>query len=181
MSKKEEKTTKNKRRLFEKGEESRIRNYFVRLFGKYDFRNEKQFAVFVKLLLYALLILIEIFMLWQQISVWHTDYGKALFFSSLVCASSLALSEGLRLFVFKHGKKDILFSVVDVIFACFILFVAEGTYPLVIYIIILTELYIGASKFRTTILIFGLAMPVYAGCYTAKNLIIAELGFTEII
>ncbi len=45
----------NKRAAHERGDESRIRNYFVRLFGKYDFKNERQFNIFAKVLLYVLL------------------------------------------------------------------------------------------------------------------------------
>ena len=181
MTKKEEKNTKNKRRLFEKGEENRIRNYFVRLFGKYDFRNEKQFTIFAKVLLYVLLILVEVLMLWQQVGLWQTNKGRILFICLLSCTGALTVSEGLRLFVFKYGKKDVPFSILDVVFSCCILFLADGTHPITIYIIILSELYIGVSKFRSAIFIFCLAMPIYAGCYTAKNLVISGIGLTGIL
>lgn len=180
MSKKQERPEKNKRRLFEKGEENRIRNYFVRLFGKYDFRNETQFTVFAKLLLYILLILVEVLMLWQQMDMWRQENGQILFIALLSCTGGLTVFEGLRLFVFRHGKKDIPFSIINLLFACCILFLADGTHPITIYIIILSELYIGVSKFRSAIIIFCLAMPLYAGCYTAKNLVILDISRTDI-
>lgn len=176
-----EKDKKNKRRLFEKGDDKRIRSYFVRLFGKYDFRNEKQFILFSKVLLYVLLVLVEALMLWQQMKLWHTPNGKWVFFSLLGCVGGLTVLDGLRLFVFKHGKKDIPFSIANVVFACGILFLADGTYPITIYILMLSELYIGVSKFRSAVLIFCLAMPLYAGCYTAKDLVISNVGLTEIL
>ena len=176
-----QKNKKSKRRLFEIGEDNRIKSYFVRLFGKYDFRNESQFILFSKVLLYALLVLVEVLMLWQQMRVWQTENGKWVLISLLACTGGLTVSEGLRLFVFKHGKKDVPFSIANLVFACGILFLADGTHPITIYILILSELYIGVFKFRSAILIFCLAMPLYAGCYTAKNLVISDRGLTDIL
>ena len=180
MRKKETKTPKTKLRLFEKGEENRIKNYFVRLFGKYDFRNETQFTVFAKILLYVLLVLVEVLMLWQQAAIWNEKYGKIILIALLGCTGALTVSESLRLFVFKH-EKNTPFSVISLVFSCCILFLADGTHPITIYIIILSGLYIGVSNFRASLFILLLTMPIYAGCYTAKNLLLADLSLTDIL
>lgn len=177
---KEGKKAKNKLRFFEKGEENRIKNYFVRLFGKYDFRNETQFILFAKILLYVLLVLVEVLMIWQQTAIWNEKNGKIVLLALLGCTGALTVSESLRLFVFKH-EKNLPFSVISLISACCILFLANGTYAIVIYVVILSELYIGVSKFRSALLIFLLAMPIYTGCYIAKSMMLGDLGITDIL
>ena len=169
--------SKNKLRLWEKGE---IKNYFVRLFGKYDFRNEQQFLVFAKWLLYILLILVEVMLFWQQSYKWRTAEGRIANFILVGFEVLLLLSEGLKFFVFKNGHRQTVFFVTNVIAACVILFCSEGTYPIIIYIVILSELYIGAEKFSRSLLVFTLAMPIYAICYAAKRIAWLEIGFSDI-
>lgn len=181
MSKTNKQQVNTKRAANEKGEDKRIRNYFVRLFGNYDFRDEKQFILFSKVLLYVLLVLVEVLMLWQQMRLWGKPYGAILYIGLLACSGGLALSEGLLLFVFRQSGKDAFFFVLNVICSCCILFVADGTHPIIIYIIILSELYIGVPNLRASLLIFGSAVPLYAGCYTAKHLVISDSGLTEIL
>ena len=98
-----EAASKNKLRFWDKGE---FRNYFVRLFGKYDFRNEKQFLVFAKWLLYVLLILIEVLLFWQQWDNWKTNEGAITNSILLGFELLLLLSEGLKFFVFKDDKTE---------------------------------------------------------------------------
>ena len=171
----------NKRAAHERGDESRIRNYFVRLFGKYDFKNERQFNIFAKVLLYVLLVLVTVLMLWQQMHIWDKAYGGILYLILASSSGGLALSEGVRLFVFKQNRKATFFSILNVLCTCCILFIADGTHPITIYIIILTELYISVPNIRSALTVLGLAVPLYAGCYTAKNLVISDLGLTEIL
>ena len=181
MPNKKREKINNKRAAHERGDENRFRNYFVRLFGKYDFKNERQFILFSKVLLYVLMVLVIVLMLWQQMYIWNRAYGGILYMILVACSGGLALSEGLQLFVFKQKRKSAFFSILDVLCVCCILFIADGTHPITIYIIILTELYISVPNIRAALIIFGLAVPLYAGCYTAKNLLISDLGFTEII
>ena len=178
-AKKEQLHTKSKAQ--EKGEEKRFRNYFLRLFGHYDFRNERQFVLFFKVLLYVLLVLVEVLMLWQQMRFWEKSYGGILYIALLACSGGLALSKSLQLFAFRQRGKDVIFSVINMLCSCCILFIADGTHPITIYIIILSELYIGAPNLRASFTIFGAVVPLYAGCYTAKQLVISEAGLTEIL
>jgi signal transduction histidine kinase len=170
-------TSKNKLRFWDKEE---FRNYFVRLFGKYDFRNEEQFLSFAKWLLYSLLILVEILLFWQQWYKWGTKEGRITNIILLGFEGTLLLSEGLKFFVFQNGHRQTAFFVTNVISACIILFCSKGTYPIIIYIVILSELYIGARKFSQSLLVFTLAMPIYAVCYTAKQLTWLDIGLPEI-
>lgn len=151
----------------------------MRLFGKYDFRNEAQFTGFAKTLLYLLLLLVEVLTIWQQTRLLNEKYGNVLFLALLSCVGSLTVSETLRLFVFK-SRKNTWLSVVSLLFSCGILFLADGTYPIVVYIIILSGLYIGVDNFRAAIFTFLFTMPLYVGCYTAK-MFLAEFGLTKLL
>ena len=91
---------KTKLRFWEK--KGDFKNYFVRLFGKYDFRNEDQFLVFAKWLLYVLLIFVEILLFWQQWDRWDTKNGAVTNFILLGFEGLLLLSEGLKFFVFQN-------------------------------------------------------------------------------
>lgn len=170
-----------KRKGKDRAEESNwIRNSFVRLFGKYDFRDEKQFVFFAKWLLYALLILVEVLMLWKQLGNFGTKRGKITLFALIGFETMLTISEGLKLFVFKNGKKEIPFFIVNILAACGTLFVAEGAYPMIVFIVILSELYIGARKTSQSFLVFCLGVPIYALCYTAKRFTWAEVQLVDI-
>ncbi len=171
-------TPSKAKRLWDKGE---IRNYFVRLFGKYDFRNEKQFLFFAKWLMYIALVLIEIMLLWQQADQWGSREGKIANVILISFCATLLLSEGLRLFAFKGGKSQIVFSVVNVVAACMILFCADGVYPIIIYMLILSELYVGVEKLSGALLIFVLAMPIYAFCYATKRFTWQDMRLVAIL
>lgn len=171
---------KSRFRLWDKGEDNKIRNYFLRVFGKYDFRDEAQFSAFTRWLLYTLLILVEVMMLWEHSGYWKTESGKL----SMVFLTSfqgvLTVSEGVKLFAVKRGKRTIPLIILNVIAACGILFFAEGTYTTIIFVLILSELYISVEKARTALLIFCLSMPLYATCYALKRITWVEMEFVMI-
>ncbi len=145
----------------ERGES--IRAYFVRLFGKYDFRNEKQFLYFGKWLTFILLLLVESLALLQCLDGIHRNGGWGHFFGLLSVVAVLSLSMGLQLFAIK-GRWRILFYVVDTLAACAFLYFAGGIYPLVIYMLVLTQFYFEMQRPRegVMLLIFGILLYMLA-------------------
>ena len=51
-----------------KSEKGTWRNYFLRILGKYNFRDEKQFVRFAKWLIFIVLVVVEIFTVLQHIN-----------------------------------------------------------------------------------------------------------------
>ena len=64
------KTDRNNRK--ERGEDGKIRAYFERLFSKYDVRNEQQFALFGKWLIFILLLIVQSLLLLQHFDMFFS-------------------------------------------------------------------------------------------------------------
>ena len=174
---KEEKTTKetqgkpsapNGTEKPKHAEEKSLRAYFVRLFGKYDFRNEGQFISFCKWLLYILLLLVEGLVIWQQLTT-AIDSGKwGMFVALLIVVAVLTLSEALMLFAVPRSRGKIVFYIFDALAACCFLLFTSDFYAVVVYALVLTEFYISAEKNKLSVLVFCLSLPVYAVCYALR-------------
>ncbi len=156
-------------RKTERGEENRIRAYFVRLFGKYDFRNEKQFLYFGKWLVFILLLLVEALALLRTLDGF---YGKGGWGNFAVCIGIIALltvSSALHLFAVK-GRWKICFYIVDMTAACaFLNFGGEGIYPLVLYMLILTQFYFETTHTKNSVLLLVVGILVYVLAYGVQT------------
>lgn len=152
-----------------KWEELSIRNYFVRLFGKYDFRNEQHFLYFGKWMVLLLLLSVELWMMLHHFDGFFKVGQRLETISLSVGVLVLTVSEICQLFVVKSGKGRMFFYVIDAIVACSFVFFAGGTYPLIIYMLVLTEFYIGVEKTRFSFTVFLCSMPLYAFCYGVQG------------
>ena len=145
-----------------------IRNSFVRLFGKIQFKNEGQFLFFGKWMVLLLLFIIETLMIFRNFYLFTTPSTRYKFILLLIFAGGLMASEILHFFVFPSSKSRILFYITDAVSACILLFFADGVNPLILFMLVLTEFYIGTEKTRVSFLVFGLSLPVYAVLYTLR-------------
>lgn len=151
-----------------RGEESRLRAYFVRLFGKYDFRNEGQFIFFGKWLIFILLLFVELLTVLQQIDGFPDNGGWGNFIALLVVIFVLTVSEALDLFAVKKNKAKVVFYIFEAASACCLLFFTVGTYPIIVYMLVLTEFYISAEKTKPSLWLFFMSVPLYAVCYGSQ-------------
>ena len=152
----------------DKWEDNPIRTYFVHLFGKINFRNEAQFLAFGKWLVFIVLMVVEALMLVQSIDDYKGDgaWVKLVVLLSLVAV--LTASEAVQIFAVR-GKAKFVFYSIDAVAACFCLFFAHGTFPLVLYMLVLTQFYISAEKFRFSIIVFAVSMPLYAVIFGSRG------------
>ncbi len=166
----------------ERKDENPIRSYFVRLFGKINFRNEAQFLYFGKWLVFLVLITVEVLMILQQTDEFKAEKGWIKLVVLLSLATILTASEGVQLFAVR-GKARFVFYSIDAVAACCCLFFAYGTYPLILYMLVLTQFYIGAENFRSSVIVFGVSMPLYAIIYGMQGdlLKIGEEGFFNVL
>ena len=152
----------------EKGEEGRLRAYFVRLFGKYDFRNERQFIFFGKWLIFLVLVVVELIIFIEQLNDFiEQRCSLGAFIGLLAIEGFLTMSESLKLFVVRRDGR-IVFHVFAALSACGMMFVTNGAYPLVIYLLLLTEFYLNTERSRLSLLMMLVAIPLYAVCYAAQ-------------
>ena len=145
--------------------EGPIRDYFVRLFGKFRFRDEAQFLRFAKWLIFIVLIVVEALMILNAADRFRGAQGETRFVVVFSLVAVLTASEALKLFVLKEGKTRFIFYVIDAIVACGCVFFVGGTYPLLIYMLVLTQYYISAEKSVLSVWVFCGSMPLYALCY----------------
>lgn len=149
-------------------ERTPLRAYFLRLFGKYDIRNEQHFVFIGKWLIFIVLLFIELLILLQHLNQIVSGGSLKMLAAVLVVEVFLTLSETLTLFVVKNKKARRVFYVLDALAACCFLFVTDGTYPIIVYMLVLTEFYIGSERTFPSVLLLCISIPLYAASYALK-------------
>ncbi len=159
---------KSERNKMEKRGEG-IKAYFVRLFGKYDFRNERHFLYFVKWLSFILLMTVETVILLEGIgeALLSKKWGNFILTAGVVGA--LTLSMALHLFIVKGIKGKMPFYVFDFISACAFLFFVDGVYPFMLYVLILTQLYFEMNDGKRSFGVLAISIVVYILVYGVKT------------
>ncbi|MBQ8296102.1 MAG: sensor histidine kinase [Clostridia bacterium] len=161
-------------------EDNKIRAYFVRLFEKYDVHNEQQFVTIGKWLIFVILIVVELFVVLQHLDRYLEvlDQTSGIMFGVVVLlVVILTLSEGLKLFVFKTGKGRFIFYVFDALAAVGFSLVAGDLFPILLYMLVLTEFYIAAAKTRQCVLSLCVGTAVYIAGNYVKNYLLYEMEF----
>ncbi len=142
-----------------------IRAYFVRLFGKYDFRNEAHFLYFGKWCIYILLLLVEALILLQYVDGFTKNGGWVKFTWLLGIVVLLSVCMAIQLFAMKKLRQKIACYVIDMIAACGFLFFTGGVYPLLVYMLILTQVYFEAERTKHSVFLLILSIILYVAAY----------------
>ncbi len=154
-----------------KREEKRFQAYFLRLFGKWDFRNEESFIRFAKWLIYACFIIVVGFLVLDYVRDFSFGGNQTVFFVLIGVAALLLLSEGLKLFVVLGKSGQLFFLIVDTLAACCFTFVGGGSYAVAVCALVLTEYYIVTDHARVA---FGMLLGgvgLYVGGYLLQSLV----------
>lgn len=172
--KKKRKSKEIQEKIAERWEENRVRAYFVRLFEKYDVHNEKQFISFGKWLIFLVLVLVEVLILVHHLSNYESRGGIKTLTALLIVEGALTLAEGLKLFIVKKSKLRSLFFAVDALAACGFMFFADGTLPIVIYMLILTQFYISADHTRLSVVLLCVSGFLYVAMYALRAVFLSQ-------
>ncbi len=148
-----------------------LRAYFVRLFGKYDFRNEAHFLRFGKWLVFTLVLLVECLLLLQELSerIRVGDWWRFIVVACVVVA--LAVSIGLQFFVAK-GRAKILFYIVDIVAACTFPLFAGGVYSVILYMLVLTQFYFEAKTPKRSVQLLVVGIFLYTVAYGLRTFVL---------
>ncbi len=151
-----------------------IRAYFVRLFGKYDFRNEAHFLHFGKWLIFILVAAIECLLILQQLNecIYFGGWWRLIVVAPVTVA--LTISIGLQFFVAK-GRAKIFFYVVDIVAACTFPIFAGGLYSVFLYMLVLTQFYFDAKSPKQSFLLLGLGIFLYVVAYGIQGYVVSGL------
>ncbi len=175
---KEEKRVKRAKKHGERGEENKIRAYFVRLFGKYDFRNEGQFLYFVKWLTFILLLLVELLILLKGLEGLYLLGGRVRM-TWLVCVvTGLTLCMALQLFAVRGIKAKVWFYIADAVAACIFLFFVGGIYSLIVYLVVLTQFYFETKRTTHCVWLLIFSMILYVSAYALQMRLTETSGFS---
>ncbi len=142
----------------EKKESKGGRPNFLRLFGKYDFRDKEKFVEFGKWLLFIMLIAVEVLILLYHFSYYGVDRWEILI-AILALEGLLTLSQALKLFTFPSVKMWL--YAIDASLSCVFMFLTDNMYPLVLFLIVLTEFYIIAEKLSHAIVMICVGCVIY--------------------
>ena len=158
-----------KRRLSkDRKDDNAFRHTFVLLFGKIKFRNEENFMNFLNWLIFIVLLVVEFLMLLQQLDLFVAEGGRLRLLVMIGLITLLGSSEAIQRFAVKNEKIRYIFYAVDALVACAFIFLVGGIYPLIIYMLVLTEFYISSEKMRFSFSVFGSCVLSYALCYGAQ-------------
>lgn len=146
-------------------QKGRLRLAFNRFFSRFDFGNEERFFSFLRGMTFVLLVFIEILIFMQVAGTFiaKENYGEmfAVFCLELV----LTVTEGIKIFVFDEFRHKIALYIIDFISAFLLIVTTLSTYLCVLYILLLTELYISSRGRISSGLIFVVSVPVYIASY----------------
>jgi len=142
-------------------EENKLRAYFFRLFGRYDFRNEEHFRRFGRWFFFILLLLVEILVALQQVDRF-LDGGRFLYLlGSLIVIGVLTLSMAIQLFVVGEKRARKIFYVIGALSSGAFLFFSGGMYALLVYVLVLTQFYIETEKTKSSFLLLTVGILFY--------------------
>ena len=151
--------------------ENAFRAYFLRLFDKYDLRNEGQFNYFWKCLIFIALVIVVAILVLRHLYRLSVDT----MFLLLVCfGGALLLVDGVKLFLASKGKLKTTLYVIEAIFAASFTFVTDGGAAMFIYALVLTELYFSSKRTRPSIILFAVALPLYVASYLVRQFFLLE-------
>ena len=158
---------KNKRDLYLE-RENNVKAYFNRIFNDTQQNNERKVLIIAKWTLFALLLIVEIFAIIQNVEELVHDDRKwltfILFFVVVVCVN---IVEILKLFLLaeKLEKYRLLLHALEILSACAFVILVEGIYSIFFFILILTQFYFSAREIRFSVWTFSIALPLYAVSY----------------
>lgn len=141
--------------------EKKYRFRWAKFFEKPDFKEEKEFLSFGKRFLFALLVVVEILILLQQVSAAVAGKRWGSLAATLGIEVVLTVSEAIKLFAVKGFRNKIYCYVIDFVAAFILTAVTGSTYLCTLYIIILTEFYISSEKIFPSVVLCAVCMVVY--------------------
>ena len=164
--KEREKNKKNRWADWERG--LRLRSYFSKMFADSTSNGERRVIMFVKKTLSVILLIVELLILSQYVERWVSEGDWLIFLIASAAAVVIAVAQTLNLFVLKEEMHRIPLHAVQTIAVCIFLVLTKGVYPLFLYVLILTQLYLDAQNGRAAVGMLILSLFLYALSYSAQ-------------
>ncbi len=137
-------------------------------FGRYDFRDRKLYEGLGKILLFSLVVVVETLMLLRFIEVYIETKHVWLFVMFVLFGVGLALFEWLVLFEVDRIRYRLLCYFIIFWLTVALASLAGNTYLLVLFMLLLTEVYLNSGKFLSSVAVFLLGVLAYVLGYSAS-------------
>ncbi len=165
-NKEQNKTKKNRFTEWETG--SRIFKYFERMFADTSSQGEERFIKFCKKVLFVVVLVIELLLLSQHVELW-VQVGEWL--PCIIMAAVIVIltaAQVLSLFVLKDGRNRKTLYLLQTLAVCATFALTKGAYPMFLYVLMLTQLYLDMRSGRAALWTLVGALLLYAGSYCAQ-------------
>ena len=149
-------------------EEAKLHAYFKRLFGNDEDKYEDRLLLISKWVMFGLLLLVELLIVLQHVETLIRQGNWFVFAVLTSAAVILSVAEGIKLFVLPQDKYRTVFYVIEIVASCGFVIVTEGTYPVLLYMLMLTQFYFSASTIRTALWMYVVSLPLFAISYTLQ-------------
>ena len=141
---------------------------FIRILEKYNIRNEGQFLHFGKWVLFVLIVFMELLIVLQHLELTIDNQNWDTFVALMGLVLTLTVVEIAKNFVQQSESNRWTIYIIEALATCSFLSFSEGVYALVLYMLVLTQFYIGAQKFRTSLWMFVTSIPLFMLCYVLQ-------------
>ena len=139
----EKQRNKNKKNRWADWERGlKLRTYFTNMFGDNTPEGERRVAIFCKKVLFIVVLVVELLLLSQHVEIWVAEGEWLTFLIASAAAIVLAVTETLSLFVLKEERHRLPLYIVQVISVYGFVALTKGSYSLLLYIVILSQLYL---------------------------------------
>lgn len=167
MEEKERDKNKRNRRLeWEAG--VRVLKYFENMFADTSDEGERIFIGFCKKVLFFAVVFIELLLLTQHVELWVNDGNWFGFLVVTGIMMVLTTVQVLSLFVLKGSGYRKSLYVVQTLSVFALLILTKGSYALLLYMFMLTQLYLDISNGRVALWIFIASLLLYAVGYVGQ-------------
>ncbi len=160
---------KNRKKRWSEWERGlRLRQYFSNMFADTTQEGEKRVIGFCKKLLFLVLLVAELLILTQHVEG-YVDEGNWIPLTVMSGVSLLlAATQALSLFVLKDGRYRTALRVMQIFAVCVFQIITDGAYPLFLYVLMLTQLYLDAQNGRFALGLLIGSLVLYALSYAAQ-------------
>lgn len=127
---------------------------------KFDLNN-KQLVKILKLILIALLLVIEILVCAQYVTLYMSKGGTVRLIFLIVCCVVLAATETVHAFAVKNFAVSMVFYGFGSLTLLVMCFITGNSYLSMLYCVVLTQYYIAAADFKTNTILFAVGSVLF--------------------
>ena len=144
-----------------------------------DFSQQTRLIQIGKILIFSLLVFFEIVIVAQNSRDWAAKEEWWRLVLVLLCEVILTCAEASKLFFIKEPKEKISCYAVEFLISFLLVFLTNSAFLIILYLLILTEIYISSEKIIPTTVIFAICVPIYVILYSGV-LILQEREFSTV-